>query len=122
MSKCNAIIITGMLFLLLSCGSSAKKDILPVNSMKQVVWDMMKADEWFAKTNMKDTLAKKKREDIRLYEQVFTVHHITREQFYTSYRYYETHPESLKELLDSVEALSTREQQKLSQKRTEAVK
>lgn len=122
MRKYNAIVIIGVMLSLLSCRSSSQKDVLPVNSMKQVMWDMMKADEWFARTSMKDTLAKKKREDIRLYEQVFAIHHITREQFYTSYRYYETHPESLKELLDSVEALSTREQQKLSQKRVEAVK
>ncbi len=105
-----------MAVLLFSC-SGSKQKVLPVNTMKQVVWDMMKADEWFARIRMQDSTAQKKREDIRLYEQVFSIHHITREQFYQSYRYYETHPVQLKELLDSVESLSSREQQALTRKR-----
>ena len=100
--------------LIISCGTAGNKKILPVNTMKTVMWDMMKADEWFVRTSQKDSLAKKKREDIRVYEQVFAVHRITRKQFYNSYKFYETHPVALKELLDSVDALSGRERLKLS--------
>jgi precorrin-4 methylase len=108
--------MAGAVMMIVSCRAGSKKDVLPVNTMKQVVWDMMKADEWFLRSSLKDSLAKKNREDIRLYEQVFAIHHITREQFYRSYRYYEAHPVQFKELLDSIEHLSSREQQKMIKK------
>lgn len=116
MKKYGAMQMIGCLAVLLAGCSESKPKALPVNTMKQVVWDMMKADEWFARERMKDSTAQKNREDIRLYEQVFSIHHITREQFYQSYRYYETHPVQFKELLDSIESLSSKEQQRLTKK------
>ncbi|WP_026770690.1 DUF4296 domain-containing protein [Asinibacterium sp. OR53] len=117
MKKYGVMQLIGCLALLLAGCSDNKPKVIPVNTMKKVVWDMMKADELFARERLKDSTMQKKREDIRLYEQVFSIHHITREQFYQSYRYYETHPVQFKELLDSVESLSTKEQQQLSKKR-----
>lgn len=105
---------------LASCSANKKEKPLPVNKMKVVVWDMMKADEWYTRTSQKDTLAKKNREDIRLYEQVFLLHHLTKAQFYASYQYYETHPKAFKELLDSVDAFAGRERLKLSANHTNA--
>ncbi|SKA19971.1 DUF4296 domain-containing protein [Sediminibacterium ginsengisoli] len=101
--------LAGMM--MISCNSSAEKDILPVDSMKVVMWDMLKADEWYVHLTRKDSTLKKQREDIRLYEQVFLIHGITREQYYKSYRYYETHPVKFKQLLDSVDQLASREKQ-----------
>lgn len=95
--------------------ATGKKPI-EANQMKQVIWDLMKAGEWYNYIIANDSTLKNKKEDIRLYEQVFSVHGITKDQFYTSYKYYESHPVEFKLLLDSVEAVSLREKNKLYEK------
>jgi hypothetical protein len=77
--------------------------------MKLVVWDMMKADEWFVQTSIKDTLHLRKKENIQLYEEVFSIHKTSRKQFYNSYKYYQGHPDKFKVLMDSITALANRE-------------
>lgn len=99
----------------MSCKSSAdKKKPLVLNTMKLIMWDMLKADEWYIRKTVKDSTLKNKKENIRLYEQVFALHNITRNQFYTSYKYYEAHPVEFKILLDSVDAFAHRERYTLS--------
>lgn len=85
-----------------------KKKILPLDTMKVIMWDMLKADEWYIRETVKDSTLKNKNENIRLYEQVFVIHGITRNQFYASYKYYESHPAEFKVLIDSVETSSNR--------------
>ncbi len=85
-----------------------KKKILPLDTMKIIMWDMLKADEWYIRETIKDSTLKNKHENIRLYEQVFAIHGITRNQFYASYKYYESHPTEFKVLIDSVETSSNR--------------
>ena len=86
--------------------------IIPEDSMKLIVWDMIKADEWFSKRIMQDSTAIRNKEDIKLYEMVFKVHGVTRERFFTSYRYYEGRPVSFKRMLDSLDAFANRERLK----------
>lgn len=107
--------LTGFLFTVLcaavlGCHSGpARNNILPVNTMKLVLWDIMKADEWYALTSIKDSAHLRYKENIQLYEQVFAIHGTNRAQFYKSYQYYESHPEQFKVLIDSVTAVATRE-------------
>ncbi len=104
------IIILGICFSILACKKTPKDQvILPINTMKLAMWDMMRADEWFTQTSLKDTLYLRKKENIQLYEQVFAIHGTTRKQFYNSYKYYETHPKEFKELMDSIYAFKERE-------------
>lgn len=91
------------------CRNETRSAIIPVDSMRLIMWDMMKADEWFNRKIVQDTNAIRNKEDVKLYEMVFKVHGITRERYYNSYRYYEGRPISFKRLLDSIEALSNRE-------------
>jgi len=109
------LIGAGIMFLLLmqvSCRNETKTAILPVDSMKVIMWDMMKADEWFSRKITQDTNAIRNKEDVKLYEMVFKVHGITRERYFASYRYYEGRPASFKVLLDSIDALANRERLK----------
>ncbi len=99
-------IITGCI----SCGRSRGKDaIIPTDSMKLIMWDLVKADEWFARMVVKDTGVVRRKEDVKLYEQVFKIHGVTRERFFKSYRYYEGHPLEYKLILDSLETFSARD-------------
>jgi len=91
----------------------SKEQPLPINDMKVIMWDLMKADEWFTVRSSKDSTLLKKNEHIRLYEQVFLIHGVTRTKFYTSYAHYEAHPGEMKTLLDSVNLYSERERQKM---------
>lgn len=88
--------------------------------MKGIVWDLIKAGEWHLQTIVKDTLAKRKKDDIRLYQQVFAIHGVSKDQFYSSYKYYEAHPVEFKILIDSVDALSTREKNRIPDKHGQA--
>jgi hypothetical protein len=104
------IIVLGICLIFLACKKTPKdQEILPINTMKLAMWDMMRADEWFTQTTLKDSLNLRKKENIQLYEQVFAIHGTTRKQFYNSYKYYETHPKEFKELMDSIYAYKERE-------------
>jgi len=102
--------------LLVACNSGIPKNVLPVNTMKVVMFDMLKADEWYARKLVGDTLMLKVKEDIPLYEQVFAVHEITKKQFYDSYHYYEAHPVVYKELVDSLESYANKQKLKTLKK------
>lgn len=90
-------------------------NIIPIDKMKLITWDMLRADEYAKLQFVKDssTLTKK---TLELYQQVFAIHSITKDQFYESTRYYQAHPDVNKILLDSVSAYSMRQRQDLYQK------
>ena len=89
--------------------AAGKKKPIAIDKMKLVMWDLMKAGEWHTFIIVKDSTLKNKKEDIRLFEQVFALHSITKDQFYNSYKYYEAHPVEFKILIDSVDAFAIRE-------------
>jgi hypothetical protein len=101
------IIFSTMLFF--SCSNNNATKIIPEDSMKLIMWDMMKADEWFNRKIIQDANAIKNKEDVKLYEKVFKVHGITRERYFESYRFYEAHPISFKRILDSMDAMANRQ-------------
>ena len=101
---------------LISCSNGDTKNVLPVNTMKVVMFDMLKADEWYARKLVGDTLLLRVKEDIPLYEQVFAVHKLTKKEFFDSYHYYEAHPIAYKELVDSLESYANKQKLKTLKK------
>ena len=101
-----ALIVVVALFCCKSKPNSSK--VLQVNDMKTILWDISNADEWFNQIPITDSLHKTRRQNIQLYEQVFALHSITKTQFYNSYQYYQTRPDKMKILLDSVSAYGER--------------
>ncbi len=100
------------LFILLFSACGVKKmpaEVLPINKMKFIMWDMMKMDEYYVRITIRDTLHKLDQEQFRLYEQVFNAYNITKQKFYKSYDYYQSNPVVFKTLLDSIDALSSRQ-------------
>ena len=104
------------LLILIACNGRTPKNVLPVNTMKVVMFDMLKADEWYARKLIGDTLLLKVKEDIPLYEQVFAVHKISKKQFFDSYHFYEAHPVAYKELVDSLESYANNQKLKTLKK------
>lgn len=107
---CVSMVLMSLLYS--SCSNETNTAIIPVDSMKLIMWDMMKADEWFSRKVMKDTNATRNKEDVKMYEMVFKVHGVTHDRYFASYRYYEGRPVSFKLLLDSLDAFANRERLK----------
>ncbi len=96
-----------------ACRSKTKnEEVLGIDTMKVILWDMLRADEYFTRLSIKDSTAVKRKEQIRLYEQVYAIHHLRKGKFDSSYRYYEAHPLQFKVLLDSLDAYAGRERVK----------
>lgn len=98
-----------LVLLMCSCSQQKEQKYIAPEKMKLVVWDLVKAGELYTQKMISDSLLRKSREETRLYAQVFSIHGITKQDFFASYRYYEAHPVLFKTLIDSIEAYGNRE-------------
>lgn len=101
--------IIAAIFLLLhitACNNKTKP--LPINTMKMVMWDMISADEWTKISASKDSSVLFSKKNVSLYNKVFADYNISKEQFYSSYSFYQNHPNQLKELMDSLMSYGTK--------------
>lgn len=98
----------------ISCKNNSKnidQQVIPINNMRKIVWDMFKADEYYVRISSKDSLDKSQTGNLKLYDQVFRSYGISKKQFYNSYQYYQSHPDLFKTLIDSVDALAKRQRE-----------
>jgi hypothetical protein len=96
---------------------SVPGDILPRDKMQELMWDMAEADQYSALFLAKDSgLINVKAETLRLYEEVFRLHHVTREEFRKSYHYYLDHPALSQALFDSVYARGVKARSDLAER------
>jgi hypothetical protein len=100
-----------IVFLLLSCSSENEipKEILKPEAMQLVTWDMLQADELATQNKNADTSINLEKESFRLYEQVFAIHKISKDQYYKSYKYYQQHPSLYKRMMDGVRTIAEKE-------------
>ena len=105
-----------LLAFLIGCkNDNAPSGVLSKDEMRSVLWDMMRADQFLADyVFSRDTTLNKKSESIKLYREVFDIHHISKEQFQKSYTYYKTHPLLLKVIMDSLSNIPDETIEKLS--------
>lgn len=108
------IIIIGVLFFV-ACTSkkSEEESLLPITIMQKTVWQLMQVDEYLSRQVQTDTTIQPSLEKAKYYQRVFNLNKVDRAQFYTTMDYLDRHPVALKELMDSVEALSKREKLEL---------
>lgn len=94
--------------LFFSCSENKiPKGVLPPAKMNDVLWDYFNADAFTTDFISKDSTKNLAMENIKLQKEIFKTHHITREEFYTSYDYYIKHDDKMKVLLDSMIAKKT---------------
>jgi hypothetical protein len=78
------------------------KDILPKVKMTEVMWDIVRAEEFLNSFVIyRDTGVDKAAEANKWYDKVYQIHQITRKDFERSYAYYKDH-DLLKDVLDSL--------------------
>jgi hypothetical protein len=93
---------------LLSAGCTRKKNIpaniLTTAMMEDVLWDLMRADQYLSTFIFPaDTSIDKKTASENLYQQVFTIHKISKKEFQKSFDYYSSHPLMLISIMDSLQ-------------------
>jgi len=105
------------MLLLSTCAltKTEKQQLLPLKTMQQTVWHLMMVDEYLSRKIQSDSTIQPTLVRAQKYQQVFNLNKVDRIQFYATMDYLDKHPVELKELMDSVEALSKREKLALIQ-------
>jgi hypothetical protein len=109
-------ILPGFLLIVIGCGNKDRipSGIIPKDSMQHILWDMIQADQYAKQFLVKDSAKKNIRlERIKLYQEVFLIHHITKDQFQKSYQFYITRPDLTKIIFDSMAASGNRRRQEI---------
>ncbi len=79
------------------------RNVLSKEKMQDVLWDLMRADQFFADFLLiNDTAVNRDSARIRLYRQVLAIHKISREEFKRSFDFYNARPALMKALMDSI--------------------
>ena len=107
-----AKLLTIVTLFIFSCTNTTKipKDILSKQKMQGVLWDIILAERFSSLFLLKDSLNKNiKVENFKLYQQVFHIHKISKEDFIKSYKYYLSRPELSKVIFDSIAVKAERE-------------
>lgn len=97
-----------------SDSNTVPSGIIAKEKMEKVLWDIIQADQ-FSTNYLKKDSAKinVKFETMKLYDEVFLMHHVTREQFQKSYKFYLDHPDLTKVMFDSLSARASRERNEI---------
>jgi hypothetical protein len=115
-------VIAGLIVVMVSIGmvgctdkDSVPSDIIPRDKMEQVLWDMILADNYATNVLAKDSVlirdsahVRVKMETLGLYNEVFRLHGVSREDFRKSYAYYQGRPEMVRNMFDSLLARGNR--------------
>ncbi len=83
------------------------KDILPVDKMKLIIWDLTQAGNYATYLKDKDTSIK--RLNTMYMGEVLKIYHISQDDFFKSFKYYQSDPSLNKILFDSVSAYAQRQ-------------
>lgn len=113
------LLISLLVVAFLACTDYEKvpSGIIAKDEMQSILWDMMLADRYSAQFLVKDSAKiDVKSETFKLYEQVFQIHKISREEFLVSYKYYLNRPDITKVMFDSLAARGSRKRDEMYKK------
>ena len=90
--------------LMSSCGNKEQlpAGVLKPEKMKAVLWDVIKADVFTAEFIKKDSSKNATAENLKLQQQIFAIHKVTKADFYNSYDYYKGNTGEFKKIIDSM--------------------
>ncbi|NML22663.1 DUF4296 domain-containing protein [Pseudoflavitalea sp. G-6-1-2] len=106
-SNAMAMLIVGACLMILAACSNKNKvpsGVMDHEEMEAVMWDMIQADRYAAISFSGDSLKRNniKDETLKVYDQVFQIHKISKEEFLKSYKFYLSRPDMLKVVFDSI--------------------
>lgn len=102
-------------FFLPACTNQYKvpSDIMPKEKMEKVLWDMIMADRYATNVLSKDSTINVREKTFTLYDQVFAINKISKEEFVKSMKYYLERPDISQVMLDSLSAKANRKREEL---------
>jgi len=105
--------------LLLSCGKnqSSEGNILSADKMQAVMWDFIQADAYTEFYLKKDSSKNASLQNAALQKKIFSIHKITKEDFYKSFDYYSSHSSDMRTILDSISAKAERQRSKMMERK-----
>jgi hypothetical protein len=100
-------LLMGLICNLYSCSNNNNipKDIVSFDKMKLVLWDDTKAQVYAKEILSRDSLVNDTLWYRAMKEKILQHHHISKEQYEKSYRYYSMHPELFIRLTDSIQKM-----------------
>jgi len=108
------IFIILCLFILSCQDKEQPKNMVPFDKMKVVLYQLMKADEYYTRSVSADTAMQFEKRNIQFYKQIFELNKVDRNDFYATLTYLQKRPIEFKELMDSAYELSKREKLQLN--------
>lgn len=108
------IFIVLCLFILSCQDKEQPKNRVPFDKMKVVLYQLMKADEYYTRMVSADTSMQLERKNIQYYKQIFEMNKVDRNDFYETLTYLQKKPIEFKVLMDSAYELSKREKLQLN--------
>jgi hypothetical protein len=102
------LLLVGFFFAFCSGKKRVPGNIISIETMHLVLWDVIKADEYIIYQSSKDSSLQKEAETIKLYKRILNSYKITEEGFRKSLNYYQKNPDLLKIVLDSIQKKSDR--------------
>lgn len=101
--------VTALLLLLISCKKTEKPaDVMKDDQMQAVLWDVLQANAYVNEYLRKDSGRNIEQEQVKLQQQVFAKHKITKAGFDKSYNWYLEHPVQMQVMIDTMIARSNR--------------
>ena len=85
-------------------GESVPKQVLAPEKMKEVMYDMIRADEMIDILRYSDSTYQPFSKRTALYDTIFGLHGVTKEAVQKSLRYYQGRPDLLKEMMNELHA------------------
>lgn len=98
-----------LLFLLVifSCSKPVPKGVFPPQKMEAVLYDVIRADELADFSTIMDSTYRNFSKRAALYDSIFHIHSISKEDYKKSMQFYQSRPDLLKEILDSLYTKTT---------------
>ncbi len=109
------VIVTILFFCSIGCTNKEKKysGILDREKMQAVLWDIIEADVFTEQFIKKDSLKNAAVENAQLQNKIFSIHQVSKADFYKSYEYYLLHTSEMRILLDSMTTKAERDRTKM---------
>ncbi|MGZ5255613.1 MAG: DUF4296 domain-containing protein [Flavitalea sp.] len=98
-------LIVFLLLVFTSCTDKEKvpEDIIAPVKMEKVMWDMIQADRFAATFIIRDSAkVNVTDETFKMYDRVFQVHKISKDEFVRSFKFYLDRPDISKKMFDSL--------------------
>ena len=109
-----AVFIIAVVFFM-GCNDQDKapSNLLSKEKMQVVMWDLFEANSFTQQFIKRDTLKNPALENLKMQQQIFQLHKVSKDDFYKSYDYYSTQPDQMRIILDSIVALGERNKIKM---------